>query len=75
MPYAIYQGDADAAVPVDLTRKERTTLCAAGSPVRYQEFHGVDHVGVVPIAEQAFPAWAADRFASAPAPSTCSAKK
>jgi hypothetical protein len=72
-PYTVYQGDADQAVPVALSRKERVTLCAAGSKVQYTEIHGLDHVGIVPVGAAGFPVWAADRFAGSPAPSNCPA--
>lgn len=70
-PFAIWQGDKDAAVPVSLTRRERTTLCATGARVQYSEIKGLDHTGVLGPAIGAFSGWAAERFAGAPAPSDC----
>ncbi|MDA3623894.1 hypothetical protein OU415_00520 [Saccharopolyspora sp. WRP15-2] len=71
IPFAIYQGSADTTTPVELTNRERTALCAAGSSVDYQEFDGLDHESVVPEAAERFPTWAADRFAGTPAPNNC----
>ncbi|MER6987853.1 lipase family protein [Saccharopolyspora hirsuta] len=71
MPFAIYQGSADTTTPVELTSRERTALCQAGSEVDYHEFGGLDHESVVPEAAEQFPDWAADRFSGEPAPSNC----
>ncbi|MGW0245814.1 lipase family protein [Nocardia goodfellowii] len=71
MPFAVFQGSADITTPAELTGRERTALCAAGSAVDYRELPGLDHGSVVPVAATDFPAWAADRFAGKPAPSNC----
>lgn len=71
MPFVIYQGTDDTTTPPNLTLRERVALCRAGSKVMYNEFAGLTHVSVVPVAAQRFPAWAADRFAGKPAPDNC----
>lgn len=71
MPFVIYQGVDDITTPRELTSRERTALCAAGSAVDYREMPGLDHESVVPAAAESFPAWAADRFAGKPATNTC----
>ena len=71
MPFAVFQGSADTTTPPELTSRERTALCQAGSSVDYQEFPGLDHESVVPEAAARFPAWAADRFAGKAAPNNC----
>lgn len=71
MPFVIYQGGADLTTPVNLTRRERDALCAAGTPVQYVEFPGLDHVPVVPEAAKLFPSWAEGRFKGQAAPSNC----
>ncbi|MGP4029354.1 lipase family protein [Actinomadura sp. 3N407] len=71
MPFVIYQGTDDTTTPPSLTLRERVALCGAGSQVMYNEFAGLNHSSVVPVAAERFPAWAADRFAGKPAPDNC----
>lgn len=73
MPVTIYQGAEDITTPVELTARERSAMCKAGSAVEYNEFPGLDHEGVVAKGAEGFPVWAADRFAGKQAPSNCPA--
>ncbi|MEV0339072.1 lipase family protein [Nocardia sp. NPDC050713] len=73
MPFTIYQGAEDITTPAELTARERTALCKAGSAVEYNEYPGLDHESVVARGAELFPAWAADRFAGEQAPSNCPA--
>lgn len=70
-PFVIYQGSTDTAVLESMTQNERAALCKAGSQVSYNGYNGVDHIGIVPIAAQQFPAWTQDRFAGKAADSNC----
>ncbi len=71
MPFVIYQGSDDKTTPAALTSREQTAICASGAASQYNEFPGLEHETVVPEAAERFPAWAADRFAGAAAPSNC----
>ncbi|WFR73435.1 hypothetical protein P9209_07080 [Prescottella defluvii] len=71
MPFVIYQGSDDKTTPAALTSREQTVICESGSASQYNEFPGLEHETVVPEAAERFPAWAADRFAGAAAPSNC----
>lgn len=74
MPFAIFQGTLDTTTPEELTKRERSALCTAGSAVEYNEFAGLDHISVVAAAAARVPAWMESRFKGQPAPSNCAAQ-
>lgn len=73
-PVLIAQGDRDDLVLPGIQRAYIDTRCKAGQPIDYRVYAGRDHVSLVAAAsplEADLIAWTRDRFAGAPAPSTC----
>jgi hypothetical protein len=70
-PVAIFQGDKDLDVPVDLTRGVAGRMCAMGNRVDYREIAGRDHGAVVLDARAAAPDWFDARFAGRPTEAHC----
>lgn len=73
-PVLIAQGDRDDLVLPALQRGYVDARCKAGQPIDYRVYAGRDHVSLVaggsPL-ESDLIAWSRDRFAGAPARSTC----
>ena len=71
VPMIITQGDADPIMAPAVTAQFVAELCANGETVDYRVLSGVAHLDAGHIAAPDVAAWIADRFAGAPAPSTC----
>ena len=67
------QGGADTTIPPRVTQAYRTTLCRAGSAVRWLFLKDTDHRFIARDAAGEAVAWMADRFAGRPAPDDCGA--
>jgi pimeloyl-ACP methyl ester carboxylesterase len=76
-PVVIAQGAEDHAVPPVATASYVEARCAAGQPLEYWSFAGLDHGGIVqpgsPLDEPLM-AWTAARFANQPPPDGCTRK-
>jgi acetyl esterase/lipase len=70
-PYLVTQGEADEIVPLALTDLLAPKLCSAGATVDYRRYPGATHGSVLGSAHDDILAWTADRFAGAPAATTC----
>ena len=76
-PVLIAQGRADTVVPPQATDAYVDGRCAAGQPLEYWTFPGVDHIGVVlpgAALEAPLVAWTAARFAKEPPARGCTRK-
>jgi acetyl esterase/lipase len=71
LPVFIAQGDTDNLVLPDVTRDYVEKLCRNGSAVAYDPVPNTGHGFVAFRASNAVVDWIADRFAGAPAPSSC----
>jgi acetyl esterase/lipase len=71
-PIFIGQGEEDGLVHPDVTEAFAESLCAKGHVVEYRSYPDVHHVTAVAVVTPDAAAWIVDRFAGAPAPSTCS---
>lgn len=71
VPLAVYQGEVDQAVVPLATTIYVKKACASGAEVAYIRYEGIDHIRLAARAEPDFLAWIADRFAGAPAATTC----
>ena len=71
VPVLVTQGTDDALVSPDVTRAAVARTCALGGTVELREYDGADHLTIVPESTPDAIAWLADRFAGAPAASTC----
>ena len=70
-PIIITQGDADPLVRPTINAAFARRLCNEGETVDYRTYPGVMHVDAGPKTAADVAAWIAQRFAGAPAPSTC----
>jgi uncharacterized membrane protein HdeD (DUF308 family)/alpha-beta hydrolase superfamily lysophospholipase len=70
-PILISQGTADPIVEPAVTARFVQKLCGLGDTVDYVTYPGVGHLDGSQAAVPDVTAWIADRFAGAPAPSTC----
>ena len=71
-PIFITQGAEDGLVHPDVTEGFAESLCAKGHIVEFRSYPDVHHITAVPVVTPDVAAWIIDRFAGAPAPSTCS---
>ena len=71
VPMLIVQGGADNIVDPALTQRFADELCAAGETVQVLVLPGVDHVSTGFEGARDVTSWIQDRFAGAPAPSSC----
>ena len=71
LPVFIAQGDADNLVLPNVTRHYVEKLCRNGSAVAYDPVPNTGHGFVAFRASNAVVDWIADRFAGAPAPTSC----
>ena len=67
----VAQGTADTIVLPETTRRLAEASCRAGSRVKYMTLQGAGHTRSAGLAVKDAMIWIADRFAGAPAPSTC----
>lgn len=70
-PLLVVAGGADQTVPISGVRKAVAAACAAGQPVTFRAYPGLDHD---PTMDQSTPfqlRWIGRRFAGKPARSTC----
>jgi acetyl esterase/lipase len=73
-PVLIAQGQSDDLVLPSIQDAYVKRLCAAGWPLEYRRYAGLDHVGLVDPPSPLFAdliAWTKDRFGARPAPSAC----
>ncbi len=74
VPVLVAQGTIDQLIHVDQQREFVARRCAAGQPIDFREFEGLDHVPLVaadsPLTPQLLD-WTRDRLAGAPATPTC----
>jgi pimeloyl-ACP methyl ester carboxylesterase len=70
-PILLIQGTADTTVVPARTEKLRGQLCALHEPVAEVIVPGGTHDSAIRIANPQIGAWLADRFAGAPAPTSC----
>ncbi len=70
-PLLVLQGTSDPVVAKALTDRTVGGLCAAGAPVSYRTYDGVDHAGVVSASWPDAESWMRDRLDGVPAPTTC----
>ena len=77
-PLLIAQGVDDVSVPIALNDRYVTGRCAAGQPLEYWTFDGVDHGAIVAV-ESPLTApllrWTTERFSGAAAATGCVQKK
>jgi acetyl esterase/lipase len=71
-PILLVQGTADTTVVPARTEKLRGQLCALHEPVAEVIVPGGTHDTGIVLAKPQIGAWLADRFANAPAPTSCS---
>jgi len=71
VPLFLAQGDADQLVEPAVTRDYFTRSCRAGVKAQYFEMPRAGHATAARDAANTAVAWIADRFAGAPAPSSC----
>ena len=71
VPMLLVQGGADSIVNPALTQRFADERCAAGETVEVLVLPGVDHVSTGFEGAQEVTLWIQDRFAGAPAPSSC----
>lgn len=70
-PLLIVHGEADEALPPELTSALVGELCAAGVAVEYRISPGADHDGVLEAAADDAARWLADRLGGYDTPSSC----
>jgi pimeloyl-ACP methyl ester carboxylesterase len=73
VPIFIYQGDNDQIVPVAVSATLLQKYCALGVTASRKTYPGTDHTSVIPAALGDILAFANDRLAGTPAPSSCTA--
>lgn len=71
MPVFIAQGTKDDTVDPSVTEAYMAELCAAGSRVAFYPMTGVGHLTAAKDSAGQAIAWMSDRFAGAPAPTSC----
>jgi pimeloyl-ACP methyl ester carboxylesterase len=74
VPVLLVQGGADKLVPPGLTARLARSLCAGGGPVELRMYPTAEHAEAGIVASPDVASWVAQRFAGAPAPSTCSGR-
>lgn len=72
-PALVMQGSGDVTVRPEDTDATVQRLCAAGTPLAYSVFTGVDHNGVMVSGAGAAVEWMRARFAGQPAVGNCAA--
>jgi acetyl esterase/lipase len=70
-PIFIAQGTFDEVVDPSVTENFADRLCKKGAAVRYFSVPGASHETIAQVSAWAAVAWIADRFAGAPAPTSC----
>jgi pimeloyl-ACP methyl ester carboxylesterase len=71
VPIFIYHGDRDTTVPPAVSAAVTSSYCGLGVTVDRKVYPGTNHISVVPAALGDIFAYARDRLAAKPAPSTC----
>jgi pimeloyl-ACP methyl ester carboxylesterase len=71
VPIFLYQGDQDQIIPVAVSETLLQKYCALGVTVSRKTYPGTDHISVIPAALTDILAFANDRLAGRPAPSSC----
>jgi pimeloyl-ACP methyl ester carboxylesterase len=71
VPIFLYQGDNDQIIPVDVSAQLVQRYCSIGVTVDRKTYPGTDHTSVVAAALGDIVAFANDRLAGLPAPSSC----
>jgi uncharacterized membrane protein HdeD (DUF308 family) len=71
VPVLITQGDADRVVPPRTTAHLVRRLCAQGVPVQERLYPSLGHLEAGIVVAPDVASWIAERFAGAPAPSSC----
>jgi alpha-beta hydrolase superfamily lysophospholipase len=72
VPIFIYQGDNDQIIPVAVSATLLQKYCAIGVTASRKTYPGTDHTSVIPAALGDILAFANDRLAGMPAPTSCS---
>ena len=70
-PVLVVHGVDDPVVPLVLSDLLVESFCEEGVAVEYRPYPGQDHSSVLAVATPDIRAWAKDRLAGRPAPSTC----
>lgn len=70
-PVLVMQGTADTVVNPNATTQYIDRVCAFGEPVQYSQYEGATHQTIPGDASDEYLSWFSDRFAGAPALSTC----
>jgi pimeloyl-ACP methyl ester carboxylesterase len=73
VPVLVTQGTADKVVPARLTKSLVRRMCAAGETVELRLYPSAGHLEAGVVASPDVAGWIAQRFAGAPAPSSCPA--
>jgi pimeloyl-ACP methyl ester carboxylesterase len=71
VPVFIYQGDQDQIIPVAVTAQLLDKYCALGLTAERKTYPNTDHTSVIPAALGDILAFANDRLAGRPAPTSC----
>jgi len=71
VPIFLYQGANDQIIPVQVSADLLQRYCALGVTVERKTYPGTDHTSVIPAALGDIVAFANDRLAGLPAPSSC----
>jgi alpha-beta hydrolase superfamily lysophospholipase len=71
VPIFLYHGDADALIPVSVSKTLLHDYCKLGVPVSLKTYPGADHISVITAAVNDIIAFANARLAGTPAPSSC----
>jgi hypothetical protein len=71
VPIFLYQGQGDQIIPVQVSAELLQRYCALGDTVQRKTYPGTDHTSVIPAALGDIVAFANDRLAGLPAPSSC----
>jgi pimeloyl-ACP methyl ester carboxylesterase len=70
-PILVISGEADPAVPADLTRQTVSRMCKRGDRVLFLKYPNVDASGAMGTSASDQISWIKARFAGHPAPSNC----
>jgi hypothetical protein len=71
VPVYLFHGQSDEIIPLPPSIAYKKKLCSQGTPVKYDVYPGVEHIGALFQAGPAALSWIADRVAGKAAPSTC----
>jgi alpha-beta hydrolase superfamily lysophospholipase len=71
VPIFLYQGQGDQVIPVQASAELLQRYCALGVTAERKTYPGTDHTSVIPAALGDIVAFANDRLAGLPAPSSC----